>query len=642
MLFLCLEKNSDLVCGTLKHLNELHKYHSSFRFTYEPDLMLEIRFNNFSDTFMDDFLLTLYACLESPFNSARQEALNFFEYWILDPLIARRIFKRITNEWPWTNRNKYYFLSIIFDKHSFYELLDLNDEMDPTYFLNGVAISLQYRNLISPGQTLAIGLTKQEVPEMFLVIADVLRNGPAFELQNCINHWMRCIYNSDRVFDLLMLSSKTILDETAMPYLHRDNHLRLVLFRQCFKQQFERLEHIAEIDAFIKAKSGQFKLVHKIPMIEVIITRSMTNADELNENLDYLERFLKANMMEECSALRNDILKLMPNLLYLLATHLKCGDTVVPRIKQFFQFIKMEIWQVGIQEHLVYQPLIFSLKLFEIMLKTLYGGRGEGVIKKYNPAINDKLKAMLCTEDKVWELCALDNFNYLLALLTCHFDDVREIASELLIRFFQSFAKDVEMPAAIFYNQDIHQCSYAHHLVRVVINSRAPEVNEPLYQNIRSELRKNCENYQDPLLKVKAGQHFYGAANCLSEFYTMAQYRYDGLGRSQEGNSTPVTYKIFAPIEMREDIDLVGSCVQLLLKFFKFGWNAEEIIGSPSFEKMDGSLTMLVESSSYRADNLFQNKNLLLLSTWMSLKVVFFIKISPKNIIKMIFFKGLL
>lgn len=610
MLFLSLEHNSDLVFGSLKYLNTLHKVNGDHRFQYSHLLVNHLQFNSYADHFMDDFLLTMYACTESPFNGARQEALSFFEYWIIDDKIATKVFQRITKTWPWTNRNKYYFLSILFEKHSFYSLLNtsVGHIIDAEYLLTGVTVSLQYRNLISPGQTLAITLTKQEIPECFEIIAKVLRHGSTFEMQNCINHWMRCIWHSDRIFDLLNLDSEQILDGEEFRYLHEENMLRLVLFRSSFRKCFERLKNVREIDKFIKSKDSQFDIVHKIPIFDVIITNTMNHIDQLDENLDYLEKFLKSNMHEECSALRHDIMKLMPNLLYLFANLIK-SDENVPRIQEFFRYIKIEIFEYGVQQD-VYQYIIFGLRIYEIVMKTLYGSKSDRLIKKFNIDINNRLKAFL-SEENLWNLCSDENYAYLLNLLRSDYDDVRDIACELAIRFFSSRDINTLCESAISH-EDIHQCSYAHYLARVAIHFSN---NETLYSTLRNHLNAYLNDYNDPFQQVKSGKHLFSVLNCINELYNVSNFKYIEQ-RSWE----------FAQETVYKDIDLTCRISTFLLNLLKVGSGNKEgengaNIGSPSFEKMDANLTQLVESSRYPHEYIHGDKKFLLLSIWMSLKV---------------------
>lgn len=605
MLFLTLEKNSDLVFGSLKHLNALHRLHSHIRFDYDASILDGCIFGNCADHYMDDFLLTIYACTESPFNGARQEALIFFAYWIQDAHIAHAVFERITATWAWTNRNKYYFLAIICDRHNFYELLSSSClKMEADYFLKGVTLSLQYRNLISPGQTLTISLTRQKVPEVFQAIANILRSGSEFELQNCINHWLHCIYYKEKVFDLLELNSCDILSSSQFAYLLQDNMLRLVLFRSCFKQCFEKSPNVRHIDSFIMSSGQKLDIVHKTSIFDVIITNTINDTPRMSENLSYLEQFLKANMSEACSALRQDILKLMPNLMYLFATLLRNNENVT-RIREFFTFVRHEIFEFGISQ-MQYQTLIFSLRLYEILMKTLYGSRTDRLIKKFNADVNNRLKAFLQL-DELWPLCSLDNYQRLLRLLQSDYDDVRDITCELLIRFFPQ--NDInELCDAAIRHQNIHQCSYAHYMARVAINMS----DAGFYWRLRQYLLDDLPAFEaDPLSKVRNGHHLFGALNCVNEFYSMAIYRFDDRWARD-----------FSEVEIHDDIELTCTIIAMLMRLLGGESGADGQSGSPSFEKMDESLTSLVDQSKYHSggDDKLVEKKFILLSLWMTLK----------------------
>lgn len=612
MLFVALDKNSDLVCGSLRHLNALHRLYPTHRFYYDATLLENCRFDGAgaANTFMDDFLLTLYACTESAFNGARQETLIFFEYWTRDAHIANTIFERITSTWPWTNRNKYYFLSIICERHDVYALLQNNcPRMSAEYFMQGVCVALQYRNLISPGQTLAITLTRQQVPEAFTAIANILRGGSDFEMLNCVNHWMRCVQHKERIFAELHLDDAALFTTAdKFQYLHADNGRRLVLFRSCFQVEFEKLPHHDAVDAFCMSTELRSDVVQKIPIFSVITARTMTAPPQrLAANLSCLERFLKENMADQSQALRQDILKMIPNLLYLFAGLLRNGDpNSVERIGQFFRFVRVDIFECGIggAGEAEYQPLIFGLRIYEIILKTLYGSRADRLIKRFNPDVNNRLKMFLATDDR-WPLCGPQNYQRLIALLRSDYDDVRDITCELLIRFYPPNDIDALCMAAIR-QKDIHQCGNANYLARVAFgfNNRNRHFYGHLKQFVRDRISPFCT---DPLRQVR-DEHLFGALNCLNEYYSFTGY----VAGDANGNSPAIE-------DIEEDIRMCAELVTILMRLL----GGDAVDGSPSFERMDEALNGLVEKSEGQqtTGNVSVDKKYLLLSIWMTIKV---------------------
>lgn len=346
MLFVALENNSDLIFGALRHLNVMHKLRPSVRFQYNARAVESLYFGgqSIAATFMDDFYMTIGSCVDAPFNGARPEALSFFEYWIRDAAVADTVLARLITAWPWTNRNKYYFLSIIFDRHGFLETLHRNAHLriDVDEFMAGLSLSLQYRNLISPGQTLAITLTKQMVPQIFTGIAAILRED-SFRMTNCLNHWMRCISNGHLVFDLLELNSDQLLVEPKFDYLLENSLQRLILFRSCFKASFAKSPNCQTVDAFIVGNENAWNVsANKVPLLDFIITKTMSLPDDLESNLPVLERALKSNMQDLSPSLRNDVLKMLPNLMYLMAPIIKM-KTNTPRIREFFAFLHSDL-----------------------------------------------------------------------------------------------------------------------------------------------------------------------------------------------------------------------------------------------------------------------------------------------------------
>ncbi|KAG4068625.1 hypothetical protein HA402_002316 [Bradysia odoriphaga] len=562
MLFCSLEQNSDLVYGSLKHLNTLHKFYPDIRFHYNKQLVEHLRFDSWADNFAGNFLTTLYSCAESTFNGARQETLEFFKYWIQDEIVALDVFGEICYGWPWTNRNKYYLLAIIFDRHNFYNLLKSHD-IDPTYFVRGVVISLQYRNLIAPGQSLIVQLVKLNIVEAFNVIADVLRYSTDFELYNCVQ-WLHCISNLEYLYDRLDLANGNIFTDDKFGYLFESSMDKLVLFRRTFKVSFEKHPKIGEIDSLIVSNYQTVRLVHRAAIFEVLITNTMTRLDAIEENLCHLQNFLKDNMSHEHSALRQDIMKLLPNLFYLLTSLLKSAtDERKSKIKSFFQFLKLQIFDVGIGQE-QYQPLIFSLRLYAILMKLLFGCRQDRLIKEFNVDKNKRLRSFLIDEKCLGSMY--------LELMT---------------------------------STDIQQCRYSHLFARIAMQN-----DESLLQSTLKEfLSSNESDYADPFRKANTGSHLFGAVNCLNEFYC---FRKDmSISGQRVKNSTANTMT---------DITLAERITNHFLLLLKTACPEEAKHGSPSFEKMDESLEVLLSRSVQPVTDLYEDKKFLLLSLWLTLK----------------------
>lgn len=601
MLFCSIEQNSDLVYGSLKHLNELHKFYPNTRFHYNNSLFEHIKFDSWADHFLENFLMTLYSCAESFHNGARQEALEFFKYWVQDEMVALDVFSKICFNWPWTNRNKYYFLAILFDYHNFHSLLQRND-IDPTYFVRGVVIALQYRTLISPGQNLIVQLSKLNVNETFIVIADVLRNATGFELYNCVQ-WLHCISHLERIYDLLDLSNEAILCDENFIFLLDSNMEKLVLFRRAFKAYFAKHKKIMEIDNLIVLNYKTVGLIHRAAIFEVLITNTMTRLDTIDENLCHLQHFLKDNMNHEHSALRQDIMKLMPNLFYLLTSLLKSAtDLLKGNIKRFFQFLKLQIFDVGMAQQQQYQPLIFSLRLYEILMKLLFGSREDRVIKEFNVDKNKRLRAFLIDEN-VWDPCSMVHCDALVDLMQSDFDDVREISAELLVRFFPTNGIG-NMYKQLMTSSDINPCRYAHLFARIATKNNDSQV----YASVKEFLSTNESDYSDPFHKAMTGNHLFGAVNCLNEFYCFRK-------------KTPKEKKTNRSTDIIADVTAAERLTNYVLLLLRTACSDELDNSSPSFEKMDESLELLLAKSSHPVNDIYEDKKFLLLSLWITLKV---------------------
>lgn len=609
MLFVALERNSDLVFGALRFLNVLHRLNPTVQFVYDhPSPVVTLRFGSVADRFADDLLMTLYACTESPFNGARPEALAFFQHWVHDDRIAHETFVRIAYTWPWTNRNKYYFLAILFDVHGFGRLMrEAGAQLDRAEFLRGLALSLQYRNLISPGQTLAITLTRQDVPEMFALLAWILRDGPRFDALNCLNHWMRCVSGGERVFELLELGSADLLSAERFAYLRSDDFERLVLFRACFKKPFAAAALAGPIDAIIDGRridgsSGDIAV--KLAQLDVIIANTIARPADIVANLALIAAFMRFTMHEECTALRQSILKLVPNLLYLLAPMLRRPD-IEPHAREFFRTLRCEVFEAGlVDENAAYQPVVFAVRLYEVIMKTLYGARTDRIIKRFSDDVNDKIKRFL-GEDDTWSLQSPENYSRLFALLRSEFDDVRNVTCELLVRFFPANDIRAQCEQAVRHT-DIHQCGYAQLLARVAIGFEGDgaSFHHALREIVRTSL---TECGQDPLRRMREpGGHLFGGLDAINEFYSRGCVRDDD--------------DVLADVRLAEDI------VHVMLGYLQFGGECADrpADGSASFERMDESLTSLVARSAYSSGSdgteIESNKQWLLLSLWSSLR----------------------
>lgn len=622
MLFTALERNSDLVFGALRFLNVLHRLNPDVIFEYERGACVAIdalRFESVADRFLDDILMTLYACTESPFNGVRPEALAFFAYWVRPDRIAHAAFVRIALTWPWTNRNKFYFLSLLCEAHGFGRLMreapGAAERLDRVEFVRGLSLSLQYRNLISPGQTLAITLARQDVPEMFERLAWLLRDGPRFEAMNCLNHWMRCVSGADRVFALLELDSAELLTGDRFEYLRADGFERLVLFRACFKKQFAEVPLAAQIDAIVTARpldgTADSEAAVKLAQLDVIIANTIARPAEIVPNLTLIVAFMRHTMHVECSAMRQSILKLVPNLLYLLAPMLRRPD-VEPAVRTFFRALRTDVFEAGMDGAPAYQPVVFATRLFEVVLKTLHGSRTDRIIKRFSADVNGKIVRFL-DEQETWPLLSVPNYQRLFALLRSEFEDVRDIACELLVRFFPANDIRRQCEAAVWHT-DIHQCGYAQLLARVAIGF---EGGAEWCGNLRERVRSVLMEYgQDPLRRMRAdGGHLFGAVDAINVVYTSQM--------SQQREGVLTTERLLYDIHLAEDI------VLMMLSYLQFGGECSDgdrqADGSASFERMDESLTALVKRSEcMNSDDvdvaLEQSKQWLLLSLWTSLR----------------------
>lgn len=284
------------------------------------------------------------------------------------------------------------------------------------------------------------------------------------------------------------------------------------------------------------------------------------------------------------------------------------------------------IFDCGIGQVHEYAPLIYALRIYEIVVKTLYGSRADRLIKRFNPDVNERLQQLL-GEDTVWPLFTDRNYQRLCKLLQSEFNDVREIACELLIRFFPRNDMLEQCRDAINHFDD-NQCGYAHYMARVAIHFQREDEEDDFYNSLHEFLRGNLDDYTDPLRRIRSGGgHLFGALNCINEFYVKNEFTYlQQEVVKQKGTELSGT-------QIAGDLRLASDVVSVVLAFFRYGSEAgdSDATGSPSFEKMDESLTQLVARSKWLEDErldeaakqrlMEQNKKLLLMSLWSSMKV---------------------
>lgn len=625
MLFITLERNSDLLFGALRFLNVLHRLQPKLPFVYHSSSspVQGLRFESAADSFAGNWLITLYACCESPFNGARPEALAFFRNVVQTDFIANEMLVDIVNTWPWTNRNKYYFLSILFDVHGFERLLrrieaQSGDALQRDELLRGMMLSLQYRNLISPGQTLAISLTRQAVPGMFAQLAHTLRDGPRFEALNCLNHWMRCVDGKDRVFELLELGSDDLLSPERFAYLHASNFERLVLFRACFKREFANAPLIDRIDAIVNERQlvrtasscTGGDIVAILAQLDVVIANTIAQPADIVRNLSLIGAFMRFTAHEDSTPLRENTLKLVPNLLYLLAPMLR-HPNVEPHVRAFFRTLRTDIFEAGLADaEQRYQPVVFATRLYAMLLKTLYGSRSDRIIKRFSAEVNAKIVQFLGEQD-TWPLLGDANYARLFALLRSEFDDVRDITCELLVRFYP--ANDIrEQCETALRHTDVHQCGRGRLLARVAIGfvNGGANANDAeggrFYCALGAQVRAAFADYgEDPLRRVREpGGHLFGGLDAMNEFHSATKCSaLDGPG----------------------DVRLCEHIVRVIIGYLQTGSACTDdrpADGSASFERMDENLGALVQRSSYRSDgaDVDQLKQALLKSLWTTLR----------------------
>lgn len=547
----------------------------------------------FQDFDLPSFEIWKLICvnLESPFSGTRERGILLLTEVVRKDLkFSKKLFTEIYIYWPWTNKHKYFILSTIFSAWSFNEFVP---ESERLMFFQGCSISLKHKNLLSPGQTLIRVLAKNQIFGLNDFILSILRTGTDFEFENCVKQWINSIQDREDVFRVIIVHWNEFEPE------------RLIYLRNTMKSCFEKLEKLDEIDEKLKNNISSIKNMEEI--FDFLLNASM-NTKSLKSNLEALKCFLKSNSNSERTSLRQLILKKISIFFDFLAKAHSSGLTGTVEKKSiidFMIFLKTDLYENGIIDAKNYQSIIFSLKIYQILLKTFsdLNPHQKRLNKNSNLTANRKFHEFLLKND-IWNFQSENHFNEMTKLLNNDFDDIREIACEILIKFFQHEMSSEKIQKTIKYSTestDIKTCSYGHHYTKVYV-SNTTTANDLIefHENLEKKLIENFTEFQkDPNLSIKSNGHLFGYLNSISEIYRKENLSDDFIR---------LTWDL---------ISLVEKISDYLLDILNSAGHCKE---SPNFEVMYKSLEISIRKSNYNSMNLHDDINYLLVSVWMTLK----------------------
>uniref|UniRef100_A0A1B0AHH5 DUF2428 domain-containing protein n=1 Tax=Glossina pallidipes TaxID=7398 RepID=A0A1B0AHH5_GLOPL len=546
----------------------------------------------------------IYFCLECGQNSIKDEVLHLLNNFCLNKATALGYFVHIVNFWPWTNRNKFYALGSIFTKNSLQEFLLLSG-YDKKDFLNGIRVSLYHKNLLAPSQSLIKKLSDRASDYILPFIADILTKGSEMEIRNLYTHWIPYVYKKDQLFDIIQQILKEI------DYIENDSNLednlsvyRSIILLSIFSKHVFNLSklYFFKFSTELITNCFQFNLDVQLHIFAFIVDNLENFAIE--DSLEFIYHFIESHKSVESSHFRNSIFAKMPNVInYTAKIFARLGEpSSAASITKFFKQLQ-QLCEQNMNKTL-YQPKIFSLKMIEILMNSLYIDNVKRNAKNCQICENEKLGSFLKSHNVI-------NMTEMWKSLYISFDDTStafEDTRETTLNLMQLMpaqapnSSTIEMCKKMFSSDDIDKCYLSSIYARILLqNDPRSEDVCLLVHDIIARLDASIKSFkEDPLLacKSKAGHLF-----C---YITVL----DTIAKSRAGLILNSISKILCISE---------SIVNTILDMLSLS-NTTYKQYNVTFEDMDQSLEMLIARSAYVSENHEEDRKFLITSFWFSLR----------------------
>ncbi|GAB0086841.1 hypothetical protein DMENIID0001_010360 [Sergentomyia squamirostris] len=482
------------------------------------------------------------------------------------------IFQEVLCRWPWINPYKYYILGVVLEN-----LDSFPENFDEKLFLQGLSTSLKHRNLLSPGQFLFKSVVKEKKIFVADLAGDILLNGSLLEMDNFINHWLSVYPDIDELYG-----------EISLPPLDTIPLWRCILIRSAFRNQMDNddftgiIRNIKELDTVVREH-----------FYEIVISR-VASKDTTSDDIYCLGTILLFHSEEENTRLRQYILKRFPAVLDHITRKNFNQSDFLPCFTSLFDII-LRIVAYGIDRyHPSYQRCIYSLRILEMMLKFLSGQKKHQMTKTFNPEASLRLKRFISSE----------NFNSngasqaLIHLLHSSFDDIRDLACEILKDFFFLPQTESYSPSELFENRlhgaNIERADCMHMLARILVtwDRYMVKVTEQVLESKWGKFQK------DPYASIQGNDHIFGIINSLTEFINTEL------------------------IDIEKILEKISQITEVILDYLNEAGEPDE---PPSFEVMEVSLQLLIDKSkakprvNYKESDT-QARKLILLSLWKTLR----------------------
>ncbi|XP_067617529.1 uncharacterized protein [Eurosta solidaginis] len=543
-------------------------------------------------------LQQIYHCLQSNRIGMRDESIQLFTKCCTQTTVAFKHFQVILEFWPWTNRYKYYLISCILKTHQLQEFLN-NAKHSADQFYAGLRLSLSHKSLLAASQYLVKALSAQSSKDLLLIAADILLHGTLKEMKNFKAHWYARIEQKDELFEYLQVQPKiaSLLERnsnTADGDIGIDQEIyRSILIFSMFSRQIFHVSklHFFQISAELMTNCFQYKVETQMLIFKFIVDN--LGSFPVEDSLDFTLAFLKQHKCIDNAQQRNEVL----------------GDENMTAfetsIKSFFNQLHNLI-EANIAS-VIYQSKIFSLRVFEILLKSLYSANLEKNTKNCSLAQNRKLGEFLIAQN----IFVADKVSIMLFKLLndpLGFDDALDLIIKLLCELkYKDASRSVLFCKELSQRCNVDECVLSTLYARATINccnnkGSDCELVELLEFAIECLKRDVADFQTDPLLVCKTRNHLFGYINIVAEIV--------------QSNICLTT------IQQNEILDFSARLLNIVLEFLNVCKTDPSNVATnaASFQDMDESLRILVMGSAYKVEDNAEFRKFLLMSFWLTLK----------------------
>ncbi|XP_050334630.1 uncharacterized protein LOC126762138 [Bactrocera neohumeralis] len=556
-------------------------------------------------------LQQIYYCLQCNQYGMREESLNLFSNCCRQIDYAFENFQVILEFWSWSNRFKFYLISCILKSHNLIEYLQ-SAHHSVSEFFAGVRLSLSHKSLLAASQYIVKALSAQNSDELLQLSTNILTRGSVKEIKNFYAQWYGRIEQKDRLFEFLQTQPEIVnfLENTIDGSIEQDYFRSTLIFSMFSRQIFEASKlHFFKISTELITNCFQFELETQMLIFKFIVDNLASFAIE--DCLEFTAAFIKEHKCIENAQYRNEILGKIPAIVnYVSKTFSKLHyaggiTTLETSIETFFKHMHILIDDdIGSN---IYQPKVFSLRLLEILLKSLYADNLEKNAKNCCLTQNKKLGNFL-VEQKVFESSSVAAALFKLLDDPLGFDDALELIMRLLQQIkFSEVDESVRLCKEFSRHCEVDECVLSTLYARVTLNycksTGDEEAISILLQFAITSLKEEQEDFQkDPLLVCKTRNHLFGFINIVGEVV--------------QGNICLKTETL------NEILDLLEKVLNLVLDLLNVckADPLQAASNAASFQDMDESLEILVQKSAYKVEDHGKFRKFLLMSFWLTLK----------------------